>query len=207
MEPIGRRFLVGFFSFVILFSGFSSVSAAAPPASKWPKKLLEQTPISFLSLSLPLFLMFVWLCLQKLWVGLFQAHCLGWWNGYGHSKPPPKLVILDPTCSFSSFGSFWFWILRNVVWLLVCFSAITGRSMMKFESGYTVETVFDGSKLGVEPYSVEVLPNGELLILDSANSNLYRISSSLSLRKWFQCSMRIQQKRKTHKKGEKNDDT
>ncbi|XP_019422258.1 PREDICTED: uncharacterized protein LOC109331915 isoform X2 [Lupinus angustifolius] len=54
------------------------------------------------------------------------------------------------------------------------------RSMMKFESGYNVETVFDGSKLGVEPYAVEVLPNGELLILDSANSNVYRISSSLS---------------------------
>ncbi|PKI53943.1 hypothetical protein CRG98_025645 [Punica granatum] len=53
--------------------------------------------------------------------------------------------------------------------------------MMKFESGYTVETVFDGSKLGIEPYSVEVLPSGDLLILDSANSNLYKISSSLSL--------------------------
>ncbi|MED6200732.1 hypothetical protein PIB30_088188 [Stylosanthes scabra] len=55
------------------------------------------------------------------------------------------------------------------------------KSMMKFESGYTVETVFDGSKLGIEPYAVELLHNGELLILDSANSNLYRISSSLSL--------------------------
>lgn len=53
--------------------------------------------------------------------------------------------------------------------------------MVKFESGYTVETVFDGSKLGIEPYSVDVLPNGELLILDSVNSNIYRISSSLSL--------------------------
>ncbi|XVE85038.1 hypothetical protein DITRI_Ditri17bG0060400 [Diplodiscus trichospermus] len=60
-------------------------------------------------------------------------------------------------------------------------TAITGRPMMKFEGGYTVETVFDGSKLGVEPHTVEVLPSGELLILDSANSNLYRISGSLSL--------------------------
>jgi hypothetical protein len=65
----------------------------------------------------------------------------------------------------------------------VC-AAIPGRPMMKFESGFTVETVFDGSKLGIEPYSVEVLPSGELLILDSANSNLYRISASLSLCKW-----------------------
>ncbi|MBA0809167.1 hypothetical protein Gohar_024839, partial [Gossypium harknessii] len=62
--------------------------------------------------------------------------------------------------------------------------AITGRPMMKFEGGYTVETVFDGSKLGVEPHTVEILPSGELLILDSANSNLYRMSSSLSLCKW-----------------------
>lgn len=66
-------------------------------------------------------------------------------------------------------------------------AAVSGKSMMKFESGYTVETVFDGSKLGIEPYAVEVLPNGELLILDSANSNIYRISSSLSLCKC--CSM------------------
>ncbi|KAH6770760.1 NHL domain-containing protein [Perilla frutescens var. hirtella] len=60
-------------------------------------------------------------------------------------------------------------------------TAISGRPMMKFEGGYNVETVFDGSKLGIEPFSVEVLPDGDLLILDSANSNLYKISSSLSL--------------------------
>lgn len=66
------------------------------------------------------------------------------------------------------------------------FAAITGRPMMKFESGYEVETVFDGSKLGIEPYSVEVLSDGDLLILDSANSNLYKISSSLSL-----CEFRV----------------
>jgi len=60
-------------------------------------------------------------------------------------------------------------------------TAIAGKSMMKFESGYNVETVFDGSKLGIEPYGVEVLSNGELLVLDSENSNIYKISSSLSL--------------------------
>ncbi|KAL8121205.1 uncharacterized protein LOC141725095 [Apium graveolens] len=59
-------------------------------------------------------------------------------------------------------------------------TAISNRPMMKFESGYTVETVFDGSILGIEPYSVEVLSSGELLVLDSANSNLYKVSSSLS---------------------------
>ncbi|MCL7032015.1 hypothetical protein MKW94_015946 [Papaver nudicaule] len=59
-------------------------------------------------------------------------------------------------------------------------TAVSGRSMMKFESGYNVETVFDGSKLGIEPHSVEVLPTGEVLVLDSANSNLYKISQPLS---------------------------
>ena len=69
--------------------------------------------------------------------------------------------------------------------MMFSLAAISGRSMMKFESGYNVETVFDGSKLGIEPYSVEVSPSGELLIVDSANSNLYRISSSLNLCKWL----------------------
>ncbi|CAL9182018.1 unnamed protein product, partial [Musa hybrid cultivar] len=60
-------------------------------------------------------------------------------------------------------------------------AAISGhRPLMKFEGGYTVETVFDGSKLGIEPYSVEVTQNGELLLLDSVNSNLYRIAQPLS---------------------------
>ncbi|XP_047966258.1 uncharacterized protein LOC125210722 [Salvia hispanica] len=60
-------------------------------------------------------------------------------------------------------------------------TAVSGRPMMKFEGGYHVETVFDGSKLGIEPYTLQVLPDGDLLILDSANSNLYKIASSLSL--------------------------
>ena len=63
---------------------------------------------------------------------------------------------------------------------VVKFAALSGRSKMKFEGGYTVETVFDGSKLGIEPYSVEVSPSGDLLVLDSANSNIYKISTPLS---------------------------
>ncbi|RVX08859.1 hypothetical protein CK203_010938 [Vitis vinifera] len=60
------------------------------------------------------------------------------------------------------------------------FSAISSHSKMNFEDGYTVETVFDGSKLGIEPYSLEVSTSGELLVLDSENSNIYKISSPLS---------------------------
>ncbi|CAK9137799.1 unnamed protein product [Ilex paraguariensis] len=69
----------------------------------------------------------------------------------------------------------WLWSLKATTK-----TALSGRPMMKFESGYIVETVFDGSKLGIEPYSVEVLPGGELLVLDSVNNNLYRISTPLS---------------------------
>ncbi|KAL5208245.1 hypothetical protein ABZP36_032680 [Zizania latifolia] len=55
-----------------------------------------------------------------------------------------------------------------------------GKSMVKYEGGYTVETVFDGSKLGIEPYAVEVTQGGELLVMDSMNSNIYRIALPLS---------------------------
>ncbi|KAK7266144.1 hypothetical protein RIF29_18784 [Crotalaria pallida] len=54
------------------------------------------------------------------------------------------------------------------------------RSMMKFESGYNVDTIFDGSKLGIEPHSIEISPNGEHLVLDSENSNIYEISSPMT---------------------------
>ncbi|GKV22840.1 hypothetical protein SLEP1_g32661 [Rubroshorea leprosula] len=88
---------------------------------------------------------------------------------------PAKIVNGFVSNALSAFMK-WMWSLKTTTK-----TAVSGRSMMKFEGGYTVETVFDGSKLGIDPYSVEVLPNGELLILDSANSNIYRISASLSL--------------------------
>ncbi|XP_062228659.1 uncharacterized protein LOC133926656 [Phragmites australis] len=58
--------------------------------------------------------------------------------------------------------------------------AAAGRSMVRYEGGYVVETVFDGSKLGIEPHAVEVTPGGELLVLDSINSNIYRVQLPLS---------------------------
>ncbi|KAG6469674.1 uncharacterized protein LOC122032134 [Zingiber officinale] len=58
--------------------------------------------------------------------------------------------------------------------------AISSRSNVKFESGYSVETVFYGSRHGIEPFSVEVMPGGVLLVLDSENSNIYKISLPLS---------------------------
>ncbi|GKB19818.1 putative six-bladed beta-propeller, TolB, partial [Tanacetum coccineum] len=85
---------------------------------------------------------------------------------------------------------------------------ISGRPMMKFESGYNVETVFDGSKLGIEPHALKVLPNGELLVLDSANSNLYKISSSLSLSDGYfgHVDGRLREAKMNHPKGLTVDD-
>ncbi|KAJ0095271.1 hypothetical protein Patl1_16184 [Pistacia atlantica] len=92
------------------------------------------------------------------------------------SGTSPAKIVSGFVTNAMSYAMKWLWSLKTTTK-----TAISGRPMMKFESGYTVETVFDGSKLGIEPFSVEVLPSGELLILDSANSNIYRISSSLSL--------------------------
>ncbi|KAG2611463.1 hypothetical protein PVAP13_4KG361300 [Panicum virgatum] len=52
--------------------------------------------------------------------------------------------------------------------------------MVRYEGGYDVDTVFDGSKLGIEPHAVEVTPAGDLLVLDSINSNIYRVQLPLS---------------------------
>jgi hypothetical protein len=52
--------------------------------------------------------------------------------------------------------------------------------MVRYEGGYAVDTVFDGSKLGIEPHVVEVTPAGDLLVLDSINSNIYRVQLPLS---------------------------
>ncbi|XP_042499530.1 uncharacterized protein LOC122077747 isoform X2 [Macadamia integrifolia] len=87
----------------------------------------------------------------------------------------------DPARIVTGFVSNGFSALLKWLWSLKATTkTVSGRPMVKFESGYTVETVFDGSKLGIEPYTVEVSNNGELLILDSANSNIYKISSPLS---------------------------
>lgn len=63
---------------------------------------------------------------------------------------------------------------------MIVSAGVSSRSMVKYEGGYSVETVFDGSKLGIEPYSVAVTPSGELLVLDSENSNVHKVSAPLS---------------------------
>ncbi|KAF9665056.1 hypothetical protein SADUNF_Sadunf16G0082400 [Salix dunnii] len=90
------------------------------------------------------------------------------------ATPPAKLLSAAVSNVVSALVK-WLWSLKSNTK-----TAVSSRSMLKFEGGYTVETVFDGSKLGIEPYSVEVSPSGELLLLDSENSNIYKISTRLS---------------------------
>ncbi|KAJ8472262.1 hypothetical protein OPV22_026605 [Ensete ventricosum] len=92
------------------------------------------------------------------------------------SAAPPAKIVSAAVSNAASALLKRFWSLKSTTK-----TAVSGhRPLMKFESGYTVETVFDGSKLGIEPYSVEVTLSGELLLLDSVNSNLYRILLPLS---------------------------
>ncbi|KAH1217200.1 hypothetical protein GmHk_13G037903 [Glycine max] len=85
------------------------------------------------------------------------------------ATPPPAKVVTGVVSNVVSALLKWLWSLMQ-----------HSRSMVKFESGYNVETLFDGSQLGIEPHSVKISPNGEFLVLDSENSNIYKISGSMS---------------------------
>ena len=70
--------------------------------------------------------------------------------------------------------------LCHAVWL---FSADEHVGVaLQFESGYFVETLVEGDKLGVTPHTIRVSPveGGELLAVDSAHSNIVRITPPLS---------------------------
>jgi streptogramin lyase len=43
-----------------------------------------------------------------------------------------------------------------------------------------VETFFYGSKCGIEPYAIQVSPDGELFVLDFAKNNILRVTPPLS---------------------------
>ncbi|KAL3646224.1 hypothetical protein CASFOL_011404 [Castilleja foliolosa] len=53
-------------------------------------------------------------------------------------------------------------------------------NVIQFEDGYLVETVIEGSELGVVPYFIRVSHEGELFAVDADNSNIVRITPPLS---------------------------
>jgi hypothetical protein len=63
-----------------------------------------------------------------------------------------------------------------------CFSDVHVAVALQFESGYFVETLVEGDKLGVTPHTIRVSPveGGELLAVDAAHSNIVRITPPLS---------------------------
>ncbi|CAE6101940.1 unnamed protein product [Arabidopsis arenosa] len=98
------------------------------------------------------------------------------------AKPPPVKIVSGLVTNVASILWKWLWSLQtSSTTTTTTKSGVSSRSMVKYESGYNIETVFDGSKLGIEPYAIEVSPNGgELIVLDSENSNIHKISMPLS---------------------------
>ncbi|KAJ0457310.1 putative six-bladed beta-propeller, TolB [Helianthus annuus] len=92
------------------------------------------------------------------------------------ATPPAKILSGIASNTLSALFK-WLWSLKPDTKIS---TGVSSRSMVKYEGGYSVETVFDGSKLGIEPYSVVVTPSGEVLVLDSENSNVYKVSTPLS---------------------------
>ncbi|KAL5152859.1 hypothetical protein HKD37_19G052504 [Glycine soja] len=95
------------------------------------------------------------------------------------ATPPPAKVVTGVVSNVVSALIKWLWSL-SVKSTTKPGRVQHSRSMVKFESGYSVETIFDGSQLGIEPHSVKISPNGEFLVLDSENSNIYKVSGSMS---------------------------
>jgi hypothetical protein len=85
-----------------------------------------------------------------------------------------ELYFIHFTCIFS-------------LTLLMVFDRFSGAHVavavaLQFESGYFVETLVEGDKLGVTPHTIRVSPveGGELLAVDAAHSNIVRITPPLS---------------------------
>ncbi|CAJ2665461.1 unnamed protein product [Trifolium pratense] len=93
------------------------------------------------------------------------------------ATPPPAKIVTGVVSNVVSTLFKWIWSQKSKPKVP---PVQHSRSMVKFESGYNVETIFDGSKLGIEPYSIEISPDGEFLILDSESSNIYKLSSPMS---------------------------
>uniref|UniRef100_M4E3Y7 Potassium transporter n=4 Tax=Brassica campestris TaxID=3711 RepID=M4E3Y7_BRACM len=98
------------------------------------------------------------------------------------AKPPPVKIVSGLLTNVASMLWKLLWSLQtSTTTTTTTKSGVSSRSMVKYESGYNIETVFDGSKLGIEPYAIEVSPNGEeLIVLDSENSNIHKIAMPLS---------------------------
>lgn len=63
---------------------------------------------------------------------------------------------------------------------IIWFCCNADGNVVQFESGYLVETVVEGTDIGVVPYKIRISEDGELFAVDSINSNIVRITPPLS---------------------------
>lgn len=115
--------------------------------------------------------------ITKNWVFFFLLLISGSFFSSASSATPPAKIVSGIASNIASALFKWLWSLKPETKIGM---GISSRSMVKYEGGYSVETVFDGSKLGIEPYSVQVTPSGDLFVLDSENSNVHKVSTPLS---------------------------
>ncbi|KAL3833175.1 hypothetical protein ACJIZ3_007911 [Penstemon smallii] len=112
---------------------------------------------------------------RKNWIFILIALLIFFVQCSSVSASPAARIVSGVVTNVVSTVFKWLWSMNST-----SKTAVSTRSMVKFEDGYNVETVFDGSKLGIEPYSVEVSAAGDILVLDSENSNIYKISTLFS---------------------------
>ena len=187
MAAPGRAALL---AVALLFAAFfpSASAASSYPASE----LLSFRGATVWFASLPP-LIKVLFCVR--WQGLRAGSCpprrRRWPSSCGRSnRPPPRRVIIAGPwrrhfpLRFSAYSSLALFSrllrLRSLAVSTTATAAVAARPKVRYEGGYAVDTVFDGSKLGIEPHAVEITPAGDLLVLDSINSNIYRVQLPLS---------------------------
>lgn len=66
------------------------------------------------------------------------------------------------------------------MYYMVLLTCNADGNVVQFESGYLVETVVEGTDIGVVPYKIRISEDGELFAVDSINSNIVRITPPLS---------------------------
>jgi hypothetical protein len=159
MSETGKNVLVLCFIMLLFFEGVTPVPTITSPASEF------FCFICFLLVVLKILAKFLYFRRDCRWAFLkcrvcshevavvSESHCQSRFESLNHYHICSFCSVLF--CLFAGFG------LMKFSWVV-----ISGRPMKKFESGYTVETVFDGSKFGIEPlYSVQVLPSGEFFFI------------------------------------------
>ena len=112
------------------------------------------------------------------WVA-FLLHLVVLFRGFSSAlaSPPASMSSLTPFAPFFSSLSCILDYLFAFDFGLCLFTGIVEILSGAVSNVLVVIYFFDGSKLGIEPHSVKVSPGGDLLLLDSHNTIIYKLSS------------------------------